>query len=181
VSVDEGPADWEQQPDESAKAYAAFSAYRSQGSARSLRSVADQLGKSLSLLNRWSTQWNWGRRVAAYDRHMDRVQLIEEEEARREMAQRHARTAQALMTTVARRVIGDEAHGIAALDPNTLNGTSLARLLEVAVRIERQSRGEPGQVDRVDTTVDLAESDRALIDKLSTFGERKARRDNGDG
>jgi hypothetical protein len=59
---------WDQQPRESAKAYAAFSAYlRMDPGDRSTAAVGQELGKSKGLIDRWSSLWNWLDRCAAFD------------------------------------------------------------------------------------------------------------------
>jgi hypothetical protein len=59
---------YEQQPGESAKAYAAFQAYLGMGPQRSTREVGRKLSKSGALIFRWSSRWRWGERVRAWDR-----------------------------------------------------------------------------------------------------------------
>jgi hypothetical protein len=66
---------FERQVKESAKAFAAFSIYLSLGSERSLETVAQKVTKSSRLLKRWSSRWNWGERVRAYDESLAAVEL----------------------------------------------------------------------------------------------------------
>lgn len=61
---------WDQQPNETGKAYAAFLAYRDLGIARTSAEVGRQLGKSAELIRRWKKQWAWEERVAAWDGHL---------------------------------------------------------------------------------------------------------------
>lgn len=61
---------WDQQPNETGKAYAAFLAYRDLGLARSSAEVGRQLSKSAELIRRWKKQWRWDERVAAWDGHL---------------------------------------------------------------------------------------------------------------
>ncbi len=61
---------FEQQPKESAKAFAAFSLYLGMGSERSLSAVAQKLSKSEQLLKRWSAKFDWLARVQAHAAHM---------------------------------------------------------------------------------------------------------------
>ncbi len=61
------------QPGETSKAFAAFCAYRDMGPERSLVAVGRELGKSGTLLERWSDRHQWTTRAAAYDAHMDSV------------------------------------------------------------------------------------------------------------
>jgi len=82
---------WEKQEDESDPAYAAFTRYRIQGRGeRNHDRVADELGKSVQLISRWSSVWSWRPRVIQWDRTED-IRLIEThwEEIDR-MAKRHA-------------------------------------------------------------------------------------------
>jgi hypothetical protein len=61
---------FEQQPNERAKAFAAFSVYLGLGAERSLATVAKRSGKSKALMRRWSAHQRWpdlrARAVAAH-------------------------------------------------------------------------------------------------------------------
>jgi len=61
---------FEQQPRESAKAFAAFSLYLNLGAERSTAEVAKQLAKSKQLVRRWSAKFGWSDRVAAHGAHL---------------------------------------------------------------------------------------------------------------
>ena len=61
---------FEQQPRESAKAFAAFKEYLDMGPERSFEAVARTLTKSSRLLKRWSKRFDWPGRVAARDAHL---------------------------------------------------------------------------------------------------------------
>lgn len=65
---------FEQQANESAKAFAAFSVYLAMGPERSLEAVARKVTKSSRLLKRWSSRWSWGERVRAYDESLAAVE-----------------------------------------------------------------------------------------------------------
>ena len=65
---------FEQQPEESARAFAAFTAYLNMGAERSLEAVAQKVTKSSRLLKRWSVRWNWGERVKAFDANLAMVE-----------------------------------------------------------------------------------------------------------
>jgi hypothetical protein len=60
---------FEQQPRESAKAFAAFSLYLNLGPQRSTAAVANKLAKSEQLIRRWSAKFAWTDRVAAHGAH----------------------------------------------------------------------------------------------------------------
>lgn len=68
------PLEFEQQPKESNKAFAAFSMYLSLGPQRSLDSVARKLSKSEGLIARWSSRWRWTERVSAHASHLAMVE-----------------------------------------------------------------------------------------------------------
>src|SRR4051812_28075871 len=61
---------FEQQEKESDKAFLAFSLYLNLGPERSLAKVAEKLGRSKRLMEKWSLRTNWPERVAAYNAHM---------------------------------------------------------------------------------------------------------------
>jgi len=63
---------WERVSGETQKAFEAFCIYRDMGASRSLRKVADQLGKSSRLIKKWSSLNGWVKRTTAYDDYMDR-------------------------------------------------------------------------------------------------------------
>jgi hypothetical protein len=125
---------WERQSGESPQAFEAFAAYRDLGPARSLTKAARELGKSRTLLGRWSKQYAWVMRAAAYDREQDRMFLAEQQQARRDIARRHAKLAQAFLGKAVARLQG--------LDPRELSPSDLLRYFQVAAEIERRAAGE---------------------------------------
>jgi hypothetical protein len=64
------PMTFEQQPRESNKAFAAFKTYLELGAQRSLADVADQHGKSKTMIERWSRRFDWPARVQAHTAHL---------------------------------------------------------------------------------------------------------------
>jgi len=65
-----------QHPGESARAFEARQAYVTAGPDRSTAKVAQTLGKSKTLMDRWSQQWRWAEAAAEWDR-------VQSEEAQR--------------------------------------------------------------------------------------------------
>ncbi len=65
---------FEQQPKETDKAFAAFSAYLSLGPQRTLVAAGKKVGKSRALMERWSRKYDWIGRGKAYTAHMALVQ-----------------------------------------------------------------------------------------------------------
>lgn len=75
------PLPWERQPEEGDEAWAAFVIYRDMLQVehdgnivgrRSQREVARRVGKSATLMDRWSKRHGWRLRVEAYDADLDR-------------------------------------------------------------------------------------------------------------
>ncbi|OAH09893.1 hypothetical protein STSP_68920 [Streptomyces jeddahensis] len=125
---------WNRQEGESSAAFAAFVIYRDLGLARSVTKAARQLDKSRSLLGRWSRTYSWVMRAAAYDQEQDRVFLAERRQARRDIAQRHAKLAQAFLGKAVAR--------LQSLDPRELSPADLLRYFQVAAEIERRAVGD---------------------------------------
>ena len=65
---------FERQPDESAKAFTAFTAYADMGPKRSLAAVGQTLGKSVGLIERWSRRHDWVNRTRALEAHLAAVE-----------------------------------------------------------------------------------------------------------
>ena len=63
-------ASYERQPEEGAKAFAAFETYVGKGAKRSLAAVGQELGKSEGLIERWSRRYNWVERARKHDARM---------------------------------------------------------------------------------------------------------------
>jgi hypothetical protein len=161
---------FEQQPRESAKAFAAFSLYLSLGAERSTREVGKQLGKSEGLIERWAAKFDWRSRVAAHGAHFA---IIEREAveavARGKAAEWEKRETQLRETEWAmhERAIAAAKRGLDAyMDREKVyaNLADIARMLEIASKLGRlatgldKSNGETAdepQTLRVEVTVAL--------------------------
>ncbi|MER7047921.1 hypothetical protein [Streptomyces jumonjinensis] len=163
---------WERQGGESVPAFEAFAMYRDLGPARSVTKVARELHKSRTLVGRWSRSFAWVTRTAAYDREQDRVFLAEQAQARRDVARRHAKLAQAVQGKAVAR--------LQMLDPRELSPSELLRYIQVASEIERRAVGEgpvSGAVEDQDQGADVAalsdEERRARMEQLRRELERR--------
>ncbi|MBM9505277.1 hypothetical protein [Actinacidiphila acididurans] len=152
---------WERHDGESPQAFEAFAAYRDLGPARSVTKVARELGKSRTLLSRWSRQYAWVIRAGAYDREQDRLFLAEQHQARRDIARRHAKLAQAFL--------GKAVVRLQNLDPRELTPGELLRYFQVAAEIERRAVGEEP------TTADAADGAESADVEALTDEERRSR------
>jgi hypothetical protein len=82
---------WEQESGESNAAFEAFARYRDMGPQRSTRAVAQELGKSASLISRWSSKHDWQLRIQAWNREQDRFRRQSQWEQLEKVTERHAR------------------------------------------------------------------------------------------
>jgi hypothetical protein len=84
---------WDRQLNESDEAWEAFAIYRDSGledgSKRSTRRVASSLGKSATLVARWSSDYQWQLRTQAFDRHLDAIKLQESADRIVKASKRH--------------------------------------------------------------------------------------------
>lgn len=81
---------WEQRPNESSKAFEAALIYFQMGPARSLERVGQQLGKSKTLMERWSSRYKWKLRAKAWDAHQVELEAAAMEAKAQETAERWA-------------------------------------------------------------------------------------------
>jgi hypothetical protein len=88
---------WDRQPGETDPAYAAFAEYRDMGGARSTAAVAQKLGKSKTLTDRWSSKYAWVERTRAWDSMPARMTEKAYEDMAREIAEDHRRIATKLL------------------------------------------------------------------------------------
>jgi len=144
--------EWDRQPAESSRAYRFFSEYRSMGPDRSLVKLREQAkvgGRSVSvrLLERWSAKWHWVMRSQRYDDHLLYQDRLRQEKERKDMVTRHAKIAvlsQNLVVKGIEKLVADVEQG-----KRDLTASDASRLLDVAVRIERLSRGEPTEISEL--------------------------------
>ena len=92
---------------------------------------------------RWCRTHRWVDRVAAWDAEQHRKTLIELDKPHREMIERHTRVGRVILSKVAQRLIGDEVAGVSALAPSALTPSDIARLFEVAVKMNARAEEFP--------------------------------------
>lgn len=82
---------WDRQKGETHDAYTAFLAYRdSDPQQRASRIIANTLGRSKKVVERWMTEQRWRERADAWERHLFRVYEKRREDQMEQMADRHA-------------------------------------------------------------------------------------------
>ena len=132
------PELWELQPGETARAFEAFRKYRDLGPSRSIAKVGKELGKNRVTLEDWSSKYDWVKRAAAWDAEVDRIARQEQLQAIKAMRKRHAKLASDLLTSVEKEIEN--------LKPGTMTPNEIARITEVASKLERISLGDVGEV-----------------------------------
>ena len=125
---------WEQQPGESSRDFGLFAMYRDYGR---IRTVAQIAGMSEILtfgsIARISRFKRWSERAGLWDAEQDRLTAIRLQDAREEMAKRHAKVAGALMKKALDR--------LETLDINSISPHALVLMLDTAAKIERAALG----------------------------------------
>ncbi len=141
------PMTFEQQPKESAKAFAAFKSYLEHGPERSLALVADKVGKSKTMIERWSRKFGWPARVQAHSAHLADIERKTAEAlavqagtdwaARQEQHREDEWQTRSELIALAREAIDRWKKNPARC--GTLEG--IARLLDLASKLGRVSSG----------------------------------------
>ena len=131
---------WERQPGESAKAYEAFSLYRDMGVERSLSKVGNALGKSKTMMDKWSSPnaFNWVERAKAWDIEQDRILQKQQIEDIKKMRKRHASVAVSMLVKAA--------EALKKLPLEEIKAADISRMVDTASKLERISRGDVGDV-----------------------------------
>lgn len=129
---------WERQPEETSKAYAAFCAYRDLGPERSLAKAGEVLGKNPGGLEEWSSKNEWVKRSAAWDDEQDRIARQAQLKEIAKMRERHAKLASDMLVKAAA--------ALEKLPEDEIKAADVSRMVDVASKLERISRGDVGDV-----------------------------------
>jgi len=153
------PSAWDQQPDESLKAFTAFKLYLEGGDKRSTRAVARKLRKSIALTNRWSARHRWQERLRAWTAHLQEVEAAALEKKAREEAAEWAKREQEFRQrrwNLGAALLGKAdamlqfpvattktADGRTIVQPGDWNFGHAARLAEVGDKLSALATGQP--------------------------------------
>jgi len=172
-SVATAPADgskvssaWERDRKESAQAHRAFLVYLDAGPDRTLQQTAAQVGKSISLMKRWSSRHSWKARAEAHDA----AQL---EEARQKAQRAHAaalarRTEHAAqlekiaMAGLRTLLVRDSTTGELRFD-SRLKPTDVAALIRAACQLMPTAYAEPASPERADASLSHLSDDELRV------------------
>lgn len=129
---------WERQEGESAKAYEAFSEYRDMKADRSLAKVGQKLGKSKTMMEKWSKKFDWVARAEAWDLEEDRLTRVALTKDIGAMRRRHADIAKAMLVKAAR--------ALTKIPDDEIKASDISRMVDIASKLERISKGDVGEV-----------------------------------
>ena len=107
----------------------------------SLKDVAEKLGKHRSLIERWSKNNGWVERAQAFDNEMNKRSILENAQLQKQMIKDHAE--------VSRQLLFKVKDAVKHINPETLSPYEIAKLLEIAVKVERLSRGESTDISEI--------------------------------
>lgn len=162
---------WERQTDESAKAYEAFASYRDMGSERSIRAVAHKLGKSSTIIARWSSAWNWVERARAWDNELTRRAKAEAVKKVKDMTGRHINIAMQLQKKAL--------EALTALDLAEMSPKDIKEFLKAATELERINRLAEAELDKEGRSTASEDAPRSLADTImQAYSKRKEGGDN---
>lgn len=123
---------WERQKGESDKAYQAFSTYLDMGPERTLRAVGEKLGKSTTLIERWSCNWKWRERIRAYDNSLEKEARKKAVADRKAMMGRHIGIAMQLQKKAL--------EALEVLEVENMSPKDVKEYLKMATELERLNR-----------------------------------------
>ena len=129
---------WERQDGESPQAWESFVAYRDLGAERSLTKAGELVGRARQTMSVFSMKWKWVERCAAWDAELDRQARQAQLDAIKKMRKRHADLAMAALAKTAR--------ALARIPEEEWKAGDVARMMEVASKLERIARGDVSEV-----------------------------------
>jgi hypothetical protein len=146
--TDQARRPWDRLEHETPKAFQAFLTYRDLGPGRSVRAAYEhRTGKTLkgnppAHYGRWSADFGWYRRAAAYDdetaRLNEQAQREADASAIADMRKRHITAAMAAQQKALQ--------ALQKVDPTALTPNAIIRFLVQATKLERVARGEPATI-----------------------------------
>lgn len=176
---------WEQQRDESVKAYRAFCMYRDLGPERSLDRVAEILyptkegrkGRKRAATGRlqeWSSGHRWVERVRAHDTEAARIDRETWEQEQREMAQKRVRVGHRMLDLVAAR--------LDSLSPEDVPLSYMAKWAEASTKLatpvgdDAEGRNELRvEEERIELVIRDPEARRLALELDERMGELDSR------
>lgn len=157
---------WDRQKDESEQAYEAFLAYRDMGANRSVAKVAQKCGKNKSLMDRWSSRWEWVERCRCWDNQLQKEAKKTAAAELKKMYQRHIKIAMQLQNVAIM--------SLAQTRPENIEPKDLIAFVKAATVIERESRIAELETARTEAVANGAEEPATLADAINEAWRRRS-------
>lgn len=125
---------------ESKVAFDAFEIYLNLGTERTNKATAKRVGKSVQLMDRWSSKNEWVRRARAWDNHNTKMFQDQYDNATVEIARRQARIGKTLQSVGMQHVEKLEGEDV------RMNYHNAVSTIKTGVDIERVAMGQATQV-----------------------------------
>lgn len=164
---------------ESKEAFEAFAKYRDMGAGRSIRVVAEELGKSETLLNRWSSKHSWSRRAHSFDAELDRQKRLADLHEVGKMQRRQTRLALDMQDLGAIEIAKMLKQARSRKKKRgDVDDRTILKLIEAGSKLERLNRGEPGEIvqSQVGDGVDLSALSLNELKQLKALRSKVKRR-----
>ncbi len=133
---------WQQLPGETDKAYQAFVVYRNlEPKERTLSRVSSELAKSIPLVKRWSSRWDWVERVRVWDDYQEMRRLEARIAEKQRLDEQHLKIIRAMRTKAL--------EALAQMDVADLakNMYELRNWITDFIKCERLVMGEPETIE----------------------------------
>jgi hypothetical protein len=133
---------WQRQPGEGPKAFGAFVVYRNlDPKERSLKRVVWECNRSISLIGRWSSRWDWVERAAEWDDYQEMRRLEARIEAKQRLDEEDLRIIRAARIQAIK--------ALTEMNPEQLakNLKELRLWITQLINLERSIVGEPESVE----------------------------------
>jgi len=143
---------WELLTGESAKAYAAFCAFRDCGAERTIRKAVESVVKDEAeqtrknkVWRKWASQYRWRERAAAYDRYIEKLKQEELRKTIEAQGEKHREVTGKMLDVVIKKL---DTMNPAELTQGTLNewvGTAIKTEREIAGLVANNGKQESKQ------------------------------------
>lgn len=157
---------WEQQKGESAQAFEAFFLYLEMGADRSIRAVSQELGKSKTLIDRWSRTHNWVERCRAWDNHIQHEAKKAAITEVRNMTKRHV--------TMAQQIQNAAMLALKEMGSDMVNPKNFAAIVKLATELERQNLEAKVAAVSEDITSTQDDGPSTLADAINEAWRRRS-------
>src|SRR5215469_4827040 len=131
---------WECLTGESAKAFAAFCAFRDCGAERTIRKAVESVekdeakqAKRYNVFRNWSNQYRWREHAADYDRHIENLKQTELRKTIEAQGEKHREVTGKMLDVVSKK--------LDSMNPEDLTQNNVTEWVQTAIKAEREAAG----------------------------------------